>query len=396
MKNRLFILTFLFIHASIVSIQSIDEIFINGHLYVQMLCCISSIGVCFNNGLTFYYRYKKLNRVCILFFISCCISTFLIWQQPPFHLASPFTSLLYALKVISSLFVIEYVQHNKMSRHFLSFIFKIICLYLFIADISVLRLPIADYGGRDICFLGNKFTLSYLHLFMCPLFYKLYRPYERDKTQNKILYFLILAWVAYISFYVQCTTVLIAPFIILLCHIVHKYIYNIVSNFLFVISSILILDIGMLIYFALLIQNDVFNQIIFALGEDSSLTGRTIIWNAIISILPNRPLWGFGPANSTYVVGNLLGLTNAQNGLIDAYLSIGAIGLVLYFYVLYSIYNLVRYNKENLALYYFLVCLVIFSVVEITIDERFLVYASFLLLTNYKKESQCLIQRCHY
>ena len=75
--------------------------------------------------------------------------------------------------------------------------------------------------------------------------------------------------------------------------------------------------------------------VVDVLGEDLTLTTRTNIWAALLSILSDEPLWGYGPGNETVVVGGLLNLTNAQNGLLHTYLGVGAVG-VFFFLLLLS------------------------------------------------------------
>lgn len=83
-------------------------------------------------------------------------------------------------------------------------------------------------------------------------------------------------------------------------------------------------------------------ELITGLGRDPTLTGRTLIWNAMIAKIMQQPLFGYGlnafwAPNSPYAieVGHALGSTwippNGHNGLLDLSVDVGLVGLALFF-----------------------------------------------------------------
>jgi exopolysaccharide production protein ExoQ len=83
-----------------------------------------------------------------------------------------------------------------------------------------------------------------------------------------------------------------------------------------------------------------FDQLMYALGKDPTLTGRTIIWSSLISSAMKHPLLGYGynafwgslqgESANTVLVMHWPGMAYAENGLLELWLELGAVGVVLY------------------------------------------------------------------
>jgi O-antigen ligase len=82
--------------------------------------------------------------------------------------------------------------------------------------------------------------------------------------------------------------------------------------------------------------------IVYALGRDPSLTGRTEIWSAIFISIMRRPLLGYGyrafwtgyvgeSTNANLFKGSVL--NSAHNGLLEVWLGLGLVGVVLVVYI---------------------------------------------------------------
>lgn len=104
---------------------------------------------------------------------------------------------------------------------------------------------------------------------------------------------------------------------------------------LFVLSSIGVALCG----FALLLSST--TQVLELYGRDTSLTGRTDIWAAVLGAIADRPLTGYGlgalldlgaPSTVTRDLWREIGFeaVHAHNGVLDLVGQLGLIGLVLY------------------------------------------------------------------
>lgn len=82
-----------------------------------------------------------------------------------------------------------------------------------------------------------------------------------------------------------------------------------------------------------------FDALMYAIGKDPTLTGRTIIWTSLISSIRKHPLLGYGyvafwgflqgeSANTVLVFHGPLGY--AENGVLELWLELGAVGVILY------------------------------------------------------------------
>lgn len=84
-----------------------------------------------------------------------------------------------------------------------------------------------------------------------------------------------------------------------------------------------------------------FDPLMFAIGKDPTMTGRTKIWSLLMASLMKRPLLGYGfmafwqqglHGESAHVglLMNWPGMGYAENGVIELWLELGAIGVALY------------------------------------------------------------------
>jgi|HubBroStandDraft_1064217.scaffolds.fasta_scaffold01508_6 exopolysaccharide production protein ExoQ len=85
-----------------------------------------------------------------------------------------------------------------------------------------------------------------------------------------------------------------------------------------------------------------FDALMYAIGKDPTLTGRTIIWSSLISSIRKQPFLGYGyaafwqflqgeSANTVLVFHGPLGY--AENGVLELWLELGAVGVLLYMFV---------------------------------------------------------------
>lgn len=86
-----------------------------------------------------------------------------------------------------------------------------------------------------------------------------------------------------------------------------------------------------------------FDQLMYALGKDPTLTGRTIIWSSVLSSVKKQPLFGYGymafwaslqgESANTVLLMHWPGMAYAENGVLELALELGVVGVVLYLLV---------------------------------------------------------------
>lgn len=302
---------------------------------------------------------------------------------------SSFTlGIMYGIVVFVFFSFISYL--NKINRTYILIdVFLKICLfYCLISDVlAFIGIPVTNEGYL----VGNKFSLSYLHLYLI-IFY-----YFRNKTANlhirpKYLY-LLFAYSIFISLYTECTTALLGNIFMLIIFRYEYFFCRYVLNVKVVLIFLLICA-AFPLFITYLIHVPLISYIITdILGEDLTLTGRLYIYELLPEILSNRLLFGFGIGNSNGIMMFLYGKANTQNGIANSVLEIGIIGTFALIFLIYTCLNSVKGLEQKLAvfpIYSIIFTLIAMSMVEITLDIRLVVFLSFVLVRkniNYNKLS---------
>jgi O-antigen ligase len=84
-----------------------------------------------------------------------------------------------------------------------------------------------------------------------------------------------------------------------------------------------------------------YDALMYALGKDPTMTGRTVLWDGLTHLAMKRPLCGYGytafwqgivkgPSRSLALQMGWLGLAGAENGVLEMWLELGLIGVLLY------------------------------------------------------------------
>jgi len=83
-----------------------------------------------------------------------------------------------------------------------------------------------------------------------------------------------------------------------------------------------------------------YDAMMYALGKDPTITGRTVLWSGLIHLALQRPLLGYGyvafwhglngPTRYLALQMNWLGLAGAENGVLETGLELGIVGVLLY------------------------------------------------------------------
>jgi len=83
-----------------------------------------------------------------------------------------------------------------------------------------------------------------------------------------------------------------------------------------------------------------YSSIMYALGKDPTMTGRTVLWAGLIELAEKRPILGYGysafwrglngPTRYLALQLNWLGLAGAENGVLETTLELGIVGILLY------------------------------------------------------------------
>lgn len=175
--------------------------------------------------------------------------------------------------------------------------------------------------------------------------------YERG-IFKRILYLVVAILHFFLLLFSGSSTGLVALFISFVIPLLLVFIFKINNkNLLISCLTFYLIIFNILVYF-LIISLD---NIVQIFGKDLTFTGRTIIWDAVINMVIERPFFGYGYGSfwkedsftfnyvNQYVPWSDLHF-QAHNGFLDILTSIGFIGLIL------IICTLLLYIKRNITL----------------------------------------------
>lgn len=251
--------------------------------------------------------------------------------------------------------------------------------YIIITDLDILINGTHSSGSGYL--LGNKFTVSYLHMFLAVI-YKVYHKIKRP-AHNYYVPLLCLALVVAIT--VQCSTTVVGVMLLFVFHyikIVYKIIpYNRITFILLIAGSILFA-----FFYAYILEIPFVQYLIVdILGEDLTLTGRIYIYNAVLNVIELNPLWGMGIGNSYQLLYYLFGYPNAQNGFINLFLEQGIIGCIITMIITLHLVN--NQHKQRSGDFTTPIIILVFvmiflALVEITIDLWYVFFLTLLQITD--------------
>jgi O-antigen ligase len=373
---------------------SLTNLFGTKWYYIAVISCLLILLSLVSSFKILFNRYKWLNIFAIAYSISIIISTQLIKDYDvPFeyavNLASPYVPVMYSLQFICCLFLIEYCNIYNTTKKFISSLIFFLFPFILLCDF----LALFSSNDEENFLLGNKFNVTYTHVFFLFIFYYINQYIIKKSIFYKTLFLMIIVITFGMAIKLKCATSIISLFSALFVVFYLKKLYRFLINPLFCVFSIVALDLLFFFFISQILQIPFVQTIVVdVLQKDLTLTTRTNIFDLAFIPLAFRPLWGFGPFNCYAVVPAITGgYPNLQNGILNSVLEIGIIGTVLllicvYFIIYYSNkYNQYRGNQLFLGLFVFFV---IASLVEVTIDNMFLCYISFMLCVNDQKSQK--------
>jgi O-antigen ligase len=150
-----------------------------------------------------------------------------------------------------------------------------------------------------------------------------------------------------------------------------------------------------------------FQSVVSNLGRDTTLTGRTDIWKAVLAIGPRNPLLGRGYGsfwigtlgNDVWRQSNIYGRYNqSHNGYIDIYIELGLVGLTLLAWLTWAAYRdigraLGPHFEYGLFRMTFLLVILIHNITESSFARptHFVWFVFLLVCTNVRVASPSLL-----
>lgn len=299
-----------------------------------------------------------------------------------FHTVSPFSGVLLVLCVIDIFFLLEYLHATNKIKVFCKLLYKVTLIYLIVNDVLLLG-QIPSVSGREsieiFYFIGNKFEVSYMHLFFAVLYFQVKCNEKNMRSKFYYIYIMHLLLAMLISSLVECSTGILGSLILFIWLLIYRSL-----PFLFkpviTISLVLIFGTFFIYYEAFLTIPFVQYVIVDILGEDLTLTGRTYIYIKMIDLLNDQPWLGYGNGTASFFTQYYVheNLANTQNGLLNDFIEWGIIGVITMLLLLVSCIKNYKYENQQPSPFTCLVyTYIVLSCIEITLGLRFLAILPF-------------------
>ena len=365
-------------------------------ILIQAVCALLLFVINLPYFKEVFVRYKNINLVLLCFCLVVCFASYWGYEHSPsgVQVFNPIRGCLYAFVIFQYYITVEALvlqnSLHKIVRHWVWLLFII----LLVQDIDLLFIHPRKEESFDLYLIGDKFTITYLHMFFIALVTKRFDKYGFSAL---LILFLITYVIAQQSF---CSTGKVLVLLLIILIFAKPYMSKILPT-----KFTILLAIGLSILFAFfsvsIFELDFVDYIVSEkLGESSTVTGRVKIYGVILEIVMGSPWIGYGYGNSSFLVADIIGFGNAQNGFLDNVVNYGIIGTTLI--ILLLILCIQSIGKRSLSSRtYMLLCviylLIIAATIEITINTLFICIIPLLLdNNNYKYEPSQNIHNCSH
>lgn len=336
-----------------------------------------------------YCQFVKSNKVISLTIIIYGLSLMI----PTFINNMPINNLISSFFVGIQIFDIYAVFNKALKKYdykaLIKLIFKTFIIILLINDFMILIIDYDFANSSTRYFIGDKFTVSYVHFFITALAFIVFY-WNVKKLEIKINNITVVIFICLISLFciikVECVTGLLSYLFMLIIMMIPIKMKKVIINPIFLLGLIAIVNILFFGLIHLFWNTEIQNFLVSLLNKTPSLSGRTQIWDIIFYYINQKPIFGYGYFNT--IIKDALGYGNPQNGVLKSLLDTGIFGLITLALLIY--FSLNKSNKHfNLQIFYiyaFIVSMLVASLVEISLNHP-IFFVSLSLVYNYKKEA---------
>lgn len=318
--------------------------------------------------------FRRINNYCLFLISSILLTSFLNRNLVlgDNQVSSYTLGILYAIVIFNSICFIEYSILYKKTDLMFRYFFKVCFLTCIVVDCLIFfigSLAPAYY------FIGDKFTISYLHFFLIALFVQNHINDKRLKYKIKLLLLFVLTF--FICKRVSCSTgqIGICVFMLLLSI---KRLRNLVSSNKSLLVCLIIFTLISFAFESLLNFSYFRYFIVDVLGKDETMTGRTDIYLVLWNAVQVKPWFGWGQGNGMFFMEYYFSTPNAQNGFFNYVTDYGFIGVVSLLLFLNAVCSSINV-KAAYPLWSLIIVFIILSSVEITFNLQFIVYIILLI-----------------
>ncbi|MCM3023155.1 O-antigen ligase family protein [Weizmannia ginsengihumi] len=215
---------------------------------------------------------------------------------------------------------------------------------------------------------------------------------NEKKFANRFIYFFVAILQLLLIFFSGSSTGIVTLVIATIFSLSLVFIIKIKNKYLLAAFSTFYL---FLISLSIYITIDLIGKIVSAFGKDLTFSGRTIIWQAVIQMIKEKPLFGYGYGTFWQVGSLTYNYVNeyvpdtdfhlqSHNGFLDIFTSIGLVGFILIMITIF-IYlkrNLILILRTKNNIFLFPLIYLIFFIIY-NLQESFFIEQNFVMWTFY-------------
>lgn len=289
-------------------------------------------------------------------------------------------SVVYCGQLIELIAVCEiaYVKNN---------LFSFIKIYLLLYSVFTIVLffqaiyfnLILGLSSFDSYLIGGNFAVCYFVYRWAALFF-FYLKLKRIKT-NLLTKLIVIFICLFISFVTKASTSIIAGFFFAFIVFFESKTKKVVVTRLYFVIVFSICLLFIFVYQHLL-NIPFVNSLFVALGEDSTMTGRTTIYELLPQILGSKLFTGYGYGNNNEIIYQYTGCYDAQNGFWNIAFSSGLVGGCLYACIFAFPFFQKQTKHYSFYFYAYFTYIMIASLVEISYTLNLLLFSTLAFLIN--------------
>ena len=305
---------------------------------------------------------NRLLNISCLFAGSVLISAIVAYLKGGYEDKDFLDAILYAVTFYD---IYSFVGLSKQKGRFdemMKCFYNIIALYCFMTVVSIILVGTANNSNQSAYIFGNKFTSSYLFIFLVALYGA---THEMNLWKYKVRHIVLFVASIAVTLYIGCATATVTLVVLFAAVLIpFQKIRTLLLNEKF---AIIVLIMSAVVVFAMgqILKIEFVNKIVSGYFNKSyTVAGRLEIYNVyLVNIIKNRFWLGYGYSNS--MMKSLTGLyANAQNGLLEIMVNMGFLSVVaLIITVFWSFKNALKTDKS------FYISLIVYGMIIASIFE---------------------------
>lgn len=320
-------------------------------------------------------RYMVINLLAILFCMLTVYASYInrsrVKERNPF-----LASIVFVATFILFLFFVEIIAEKEQIKRMIGSFYKTAFVIAVITDIIMFMKPELVITYRGNYFIGTKFSVVYLHLFLIAL-YLAKINFQTQKRFRKKRLVALGVWNIVVGIYVHCATGIVGLVVLyVLIYIIEKRERLFLNCIMFTVIQ---LSCFAFVYINQRVLNNSLVQGILRdiLKRDITLTSRTKIFELVPQLLIGNTTWGFGYGTSYELGMRLGGFPDTQNGILEWVWQVGVpttIIMLIMFASFFFVSNRYENNRNKKIIIPILACvylLTILGTVEITIGTMY-------------------------